>query len=88
MRSVLPPWSTSAISDLQSAGSRGHVAHGGAGHIGDVLDLELRKAVAAVAAALGVVCGAARSSRNRMLGRGFVAKVAQHVFAQAAVVLQ
>ena len=65
-------------------GARGHIAHGGAGHIGDVLDLELREAVATVAAALGVVCGAARSSRNRMLGRGFVAEVAQHVFAQAA----
>ena len=66
-------------------GSRGHVAHGGAGHIGDVLDLELREAVAAVAAALGVIRGGgARTSRSSMLGRGLVAKVAQHVFAQAA----
>ena len=76
------------ISDQRLAkahGSRGHIAHGGAGHIGDVLDLELREAVAAVAAALGVVRGgAARTSRGSMLGRGLVAKVAQHVFAQAA----
>ena len=64
-------------------GTHGHIAHGGAGHISDVLDLELREAVAAVAAALGVVCCAARGG-CRMLGRGFVAKVAQHVFAQAA----
>ena len=66
-------------------GTRGHIAHSGAGHIGDVLDLELRKAVAAVAAALGLVRGGgARTGRCRMLGRGLVAKVAQHVFAQAA----
>ena len=66
-------------------GSRGHIAHGGAGHIGDVLDLELREAVAAVAAALGLVRGGgARTSRGSMLGRGLVAKVAQHIFAQAA----
>ena len=63
-------------------GTRGHIAHSGAGHIGDVLDLELRKAVAAVAAALGVIRGGA--DYGRMLGRGLVAKVAQHVFAQAA----
>ena len=66
-------------------GSRGHIAHSGAGHIGDVLDLELREAVAAVAAALGLVRGGgARTSRGSMLGRGLVAKVAQHIFAQAA----
>ena len=66
-------------------GSPGHIAHSGAGHIGDVLGLELRKAVAAVAAALGIVRGgAARTGRSRMLGRGLVAKVAQHVFAQTA----
>ena len=64
-------------------GARGHIAHGGAGHIGDVLDLELREAVATVAAALGVVCRAARGG-CRLLGRGLVAKVAQHVFAQTA----
>ena len=64
-------------------GTRGHITHSGAGHIGDVLDLELRETVAAVAAALGVVCRAARGG-CRMLGRGLVAKVAQHVFAQAA----
>ena len=56
-------------------GTRGHITHSGAGHIGDVLDLELRETVAAVAAALGVVCRAARCG-CRMLGRGFVAKVA------------
>ena len=65
-------------------GTRGHVAHGGAGHIGDVLDLELREAVAAVAAALDVVRGGAARTGRGMLGRGLVAKVAQHVFAQAA----
>ena len=65
-------------------GSRGHVAHGGAGHIGDVLDLELREAVAAVAAALGIVRGGAARTSRGMPGRGLVAKVAQHVFAQAA----
>ena len=66
-------------------GARGHIAHGSACHIGDVLDLELRETVAAVAAALGVVRGGgARTSRGSMLGRGLVAKVAQHVFAQAA----
>ena len=64
-------------------GTRGHITHSGAGHIGNVLDLELREAIAAVAAALGVVCRAARGG-CRMLGRGLVAKVAQHVFAQAA----
>ena len=64
-------------------GARGHIAHGSAGHIGDVLDLELREAVTAVAAALGVVCRAARGG-CRMLGRGLVTKVAQHVFAQTA----
>ena len=69
----------------EAHGSRGHIAHSGAGHIGDVLDLELRKAVAAVAAALGLVRGGgARTSRGSMLGRGLVAKVAQHIFAQTA----
>ena len=43
-------------------GTRSHIAHGGAGHIGDVLDLELREAVAAVAAALGVVRGGTAST--------------------------
>ena len=60
-------------------GARGHIAHGGASHTGDVLDLELREAVAAVATALGLIRGGA--AHGRMLGRGLVAKVAQHVFA-------
>ena len=64
-------------------GPRGHVAHGGTRHVGHVLDLKLREAVAAVAAALGLVRRAACAGR-RMLGRSLVAKVAQHVFAQAA----
>ena len=69
----------------EAHGTRGHIAHGSAGHIGDVLDLELREAIAAVAAALGLVrSGAARTGRGSMLGRGLIAKVAQHVFAQAA----
>ena len=65
-------------------GSRGHIAHSGAGHIGDVLDLELREAVAAVATALDIVRGGAARTGRSMLGRDLVAKVAQHVFAQTA----
>ena len=48
------------------------------------VDLELREAVAAVAAALDVVRGDAARTGRGMLDRGLVAKVAQHVFAQAA----
>ena len=68
----------------EAHGPHGHIAHGSAGHIGDVLDLELREAVAAVAAALDVVRGDAARTGRGMLDRGLVAKVAQRVFAQAA----
>ena len=71
------------MKDLPKRMTRCNVAPGGQAISGDVLDLELREAVATVTAALGFVCGAAHA-RNRMLGRGLVAKVAQHVFAQAA----